>query len=97
MCIRVVVVYYNRIVAGYDGPTFYAGSHGFSAGHTGFFLDSADEFGADDAFMDKFIAGLKLALGIPLGHPGTGAGTTGRPVDGFVAIKNSVAGRGTGV
>jgi hypothetical protein len=58
MCIRVVVVYNNRVVPSYDGPTFDAGPHGFAAGHTGFFLDAPDEFRADDAFMDKFIAGF---------------------------------------
>src|ERR1700722_20626017 len=71
-------------------PALDTGNDSRFAGDTGGLFDLAGEPRPDDAFMDEGIPFFQLAPGKPLGHPGGGSGAAGGPVDGLVAIENSV-------
>ena len=57
-----------------------------------FFFDTADKLAADYTLVNKIHTLAEFSFGIPLGHSCTGTCTTGRPVNGFLAIKNGIAG-----
>ncbi len=92
-----------RIVVGVDGdgvetvhfgPAFHARNDGVVVAYFGIIFDRADEFAADDAFVNEPVAFFQFALGGPLRHARRGARAAGRAVDGLVAVKNGIAGRG---
>src|SRR5690606_29595304 len=100
MCIRVIVVDNDRIVARYHGPAFDPRNDGrlpIAEGVGYFFFDRADKFRADNAFMYEPVTRFELAFRMPLGHPRRCAGTAGRPVDSLVTIKYRIPSCGRGV
>ena len=68
MDIRIVLVQDDGVVAVHFRPALDTRDDGGFAGNFGDFLDSANKFGADKAFVDKFISWLEPALGKPLCH-----------------------------
>lgn len=97
MRIRIIIIDDDGVVARNDSPAFDAGNDGGLPADGCFFFDAADELGADDAFVYKGIAPFELAPAIPLRHACRGTGTTGRAVDGLVAIEHRVAGSGSSI
>ena len=85
----------NGVVAIDLRPAFDTRDNGRLSRHRHRLLYPAGESRSDDAFMNKHIPFLQFAFGKPLRHPGRGAGTARAPVDGLVAVKHGVAGRGS--
>ena len=90
----VIGIHGDRIVAIDPGPSLDGWSDGRASIEGEFFFDPSGEGASDDAFMDKCLTGFQSPSGMPLRHSGAGACPAGRPVDGLIAVKNGVSGRG---
>ena len=91
MYIGIVLIQDDGIVAIDFGPAFDAGYNGRLAGNGGNFFDTTGKFGADEAFVDKFIARLEPALGVPLCHSCRGSCAAWGAVDSFVSIEDRIS------
>ena len=92
MDVGIVVIQDDGIVAIDFGPAFDAGYNGRLAGNGGNFFDTTGKFGADEAFVDKFIARLEPALCIPLCHSCRGACSAWGAVNGLISVEHGIAG-----
>ena len=95
MYIGIVLVQDDGVVSVHFCPAFDAGDDGGLACNFGYFLDSANKFGADKAFVNKFISRLKPAFGKPLCHSSGSSRAAWGAIDGLVSIKYCISSRAT--
>ena len=97
MYIGIVLVQDDGVVSVHFCPAFDAGDDGGLACNFGYFLDSANKFGADKAFVNKFISRLKPAFGKPLCHSSGSSRAAWGAIDGLVSIKYCISSLATWV